>query len=479
MLHLPILRGRRGPYRSLTVERLDHVTSGEPLAEVSQANPGLIALDYESAPQRRRALEAIPAAELIARCRRAAELFMNGELVIGADGETQSADDYVRCLSGSTGMPEALCRDNMSKLEFVFERMEQVLAGLSRGLDPSALDQGWTEEDGRTVSFLAQADTLGVILPSNSPGVHSLWLPSVALKTPLTLKPGSREPWTPLRAAAALLAAGCPPEAVAFYPTNHSGAAEILLRSGRSMLFGDRSTVRNWADDERVQLHGPGWSKVLLGADQMPHWQDHLDTLAESVAANGGRSCVNASGVRLAASGQHGRDLAEALADRLAAIEARPLDHPAAALCGFGDRRVAEALNDLIDRQLATGGAEDLTARARGGDRLVEVDGLAYLLPTVIWCDDPNHPLAQTELLFPFVSVVEVPPEDLVRGLDDSLVVTALTQDPEVHRELMGNRHIERLNLGAIPTCRVSWDQPHEGNLFEHLYRQRSFQAAG
>jgi hypothetical protein len=42
----------------------------------------------------------------------------------------------------------------------------------------------------------------------------------------------------------------------------------------------------------------------------------------------------------------------------------------------------------------------------------------------------------------------------------------------------MRARHIDRLNLGALPTCRVVWDQPHEGNLFEHLYRQRAFQAA-
>ena len=28
----------------------------------------------------------------------------------------------------------------------------------------------------------------------------------------------------------------------------------------------------------------------------------------------------------------------------------------------------------------------------------------------------------------------------------------------------------------AIPTPRIHWDQPHEGNLFEHLYKQRAFQ---
>ncbi|NIV49759.1 MAG: aldehyde dehydrogenase, partial [Gammaproteobacteria bacterium] len=63
-------------------------------------------------------------------------------------------------------------------------------------------------EGGRTVSYIGEADALGAVLPSNSPGVHSLWIPSVALKVPVVLKPGSQEPWTPLRIANALLAAG-------------------------------------------------------------------------------------------------------------------------------------------------------------------------------------------------------------------------------------------------------------------------------
>jgi hypothetical protein len=37
---------------------------------------------------------------------------------------------------------------------------------------------------------------------------------------------------------------------------------------------------------------------------------------------------------------------------------------------------------------------------------------------------------------------------------------------------------VDRLNLGPISTMQVSWDQPHEGNLFEHLYSRRAFQKA-
>jgi hypothetical protein len=44
---------------------------------------------------------------------------------------------------------------------------------------------------------------------------------------------------------------------------------------------------------------------------------------------------------------------------------------------------------------------------------------------------------------------------------------------------MMANDHIDRLNIGPVPTYKLSWDQPHEGNLFEHLYRQRAFQIEG
>ena len=57
-------------------------------------------------------------------------------------------------------------------------------------------------------------------------------------------------------------------------------------------------------------------------------------------------------------------------------------------------------------------------------------------------------------------------------------MVTALTNDEEFRRELLASPHVGRLNFGPIPTNRISWDQPHEGNLFDHLYARRAFQVA-
>ena len=57
-----------------------------------------------------------------------------------------------------------------------------------------------------------------------------------------------------------------------------------------------------------MQVHGPGYSKILLGADAVDRWKDHLDLLVTSVLDNGGRSCINASGIWTPA---HGREIAE------------------------------------------------------------------------------------------------------------------------------------------------------------------------
>jgi acyl-CoA reductase-like NAD-dependent aldehyde dehydrogenase len=363
-------------------------------------------------------------------------------------------------------------RQNMLKIENSLSQMESILRGLTGGLDLTTLDAGYGYHDGRVVSYAPRVRRFGAVLPANSPGVHALWLPALALRTPAALKPGQREPWTPLRILEALRRAGFPDSAFGYYPAGHDGAATILRRCDHNMLFGAGPTVRPWVGDPCVELHGPGFSKVLLATDLVDKWTDFLDLIETSVAANGGRSCINASGVWTPA---HGRDLAGALAKRLAAIAPAPRDDEHAQLAAFSDPNIAAIINQAIGRDLARGGAEDISARYRGPDRLVHFEGGTYLLPTVIYCESLDHPLANREYLFPFVSVVEAPQDELLKRLGPSLVVTALTEDKIVERALMVRAEIGRLNLGPVPTTYVEWDQPHEGNLFERLYQQRAF----
>ncbi len=211
----------------------------------------------------------------------------------------------------------------------------------------------------------------------------------------------------------------------------------------------------------------------MLGPDLASEWPRYLDVMVASIADNGGRSCVNASGVWVTASA---REIAEALAERMARIVPRSEDDPEATLAPFADPRVPERISAGIDRDLEAGGAADLTARHRSGGRVATWDGGTYLLPTVILCDSPDHSLANREFLFPFASVVPVAPEEIPKRLGSTLAVTALTNDPALLSRMLGSPLLPRLNLGPIPTYQVTWDQPHEGNLFEHLYVRRALQ---
>jgi acyl-CoA reductase-like NAD-dependent aldehyde dehydrogenase len=472
-MHLPILRRGR-PYRSLDAVVLTDLRSRNPVVEVGQANPGLIARDLAFSRDAAAELATVRCSELVALCRRAADLLAREELPVGE--AAQSPDDYCRQVAATTGFPVALARRNLERLAGALREMERVLAGLTRGVPLTTLDRGWDDGSGRTLSFRRETDALGAVLPSNSPGVHALWLPSIPLAVPLALKPGRHDPWTPHRVAQAFLAAGVPPAALGVYPGGHAAGAEILLRCRRSLLFGDQGTVAPWRGDPGVQIHGPGWSKVLFGDDLAASWAGYLDLLEESVATNGGRSCVNASGIWIPG---HGRALAEALAERLARIAPRSLDDPDARLVALPSPEAAERASAFLDSQLADGLATDVTARHRSAGRVgLAEDGSVHLLPTVLYTRDPRHPVARLELPFPFVTVVEAAMPALLEGLDETLVLSLLSHDPELRASLITDRRVDRLNLGPIPTSSISWDQPHEGNLFEHLYRQRSLQVS-
>ena len=314
------------------------------------------------------------------------------------------------------------------------------------------------------------------MLPNNSPGVHSLWIPAFALKVPLVLKPGSAEPWTPYRIVQALIRAGAPKEAFSLYPADHAGGGEILRRCGRGMVFGDVTSTKIWANDSRVEVHGPGYSKLILGDDEADNWEKYIDVMVASIVENGGRSCVNASGVWTP---RHGAKIAEALASRLSSVKPLPADDENAAIAPFADGGVGKRISMMVDNDLyGEPGAVDVSAQFRGADRVAEFQGCTYLLPTIVSCG-PEHPMANREFLFPFASVVEAPESAMPAVLGPTLVVTAMTNNPVFRQRLLSSPQVGRLNFGAIQTNVISWDQPHEGNLFDHLYSRRAFQMAG
>ena len=472
MIRVPVLRWGK-PYRSLETTTVSHFLTGEPVAEVDQVTPGIVKRDLRQAGKARAALQDFPIRDLLARVKEAARLYMEAELPLG--DATQSPQEFVRSQSATTGLPESMCRANMEKNRFVLERMDQVLDALTRGLDLDILSTGHgMEERGVPVSYQAQTPVLACVLPSNSPGVHTLWLPVIPLQIGLVLKPGPEEPWTPYRMAEAFFAAGIPREAIAVYPGGAEVGAAVVEAAPRTLIFGSRATVERYRSNPSVRVHGPGFSKILLGDDVVDRWEEHLDVLFESVFLNSGRSCISCSGIWAS---RHTEAIAAALAERLASFRPRPPDDPQSTLAAFTVPGMAEAIDRDIEERLAGGGAADLTAPLRGGPRLAQEGRASWLLPTVLHCESPEAPAANVEYMFPFVSVVRCPQEEMIGRIGDTLVATAITDDTSFRTDLLETNSIDRLNFGPIPTTRLNWLQPHEGNILDVLYRARAFQS--
>jgi acyl-CoA reductase-like NAD-dependent aldehyde dehydrogenase len=472
MIRIPAVRFGKN-YSSLDKATLIHHATGEPIAEVSQVTGSQISRDISGIDRAATELRAIPIAKILDMYKAAAEHFEKGVLPCG-DAEL-SFDDYVKNLSATTGSPMVFCRRNALKVAYVLGHIEEVMAGLTRGANVEFLDHGYTTAGGGMKAFYPTTNIFGAVLPSNSPGVHSLWVPTLAFKTPLLLKPGREEPWTPYRVMQAFLKAGFPPSVIGFLPTDHAGSADILRLCGRSMAFGDDRSMAPYKHDHRIEIHGTGYSKFIFDEAHAADHAKYTDLLVEGIAANGGRACVNASAIWTP---KHADAIAETVAKRFVMMKPRAWDDPACEIAGFAKPEVAEAIDNLIEEGLKTPGAVDVTARLRGTPRLVKEGRIAYLLPTIIRCDTPEHPLANKEFLFPYASVIECPQEMILHRIGYTLAATLLSDDIALRAKALACSSIERLNLGALPTNRLTWDQPHEGNLFNHLYKQRALQLA-
>ncbi len=472
--HIPAIRLGRN-YESLDkVEVKDHRT-GAVLAVVSQVNGGIVKRDMAKIAGAREALRKFTVSQLIDLSANAGELFLNGTLPLGDQGHTQSPHQYVETLSLTSGLPHVMVRRNVAKIHYALTNMTFVLNGLSRGLDLSVLDRGFGEQFGTKLSFMPTCQALGLVMPSNSPAVNSLWIPAVSLKTPVVIKPGKEEPWTPYRLIQAFIAAGVPSEAFGFYPTDHDGSATILNQSGRALIFGDKSTTQQYASNPAIQIHGPGWSKFLIGEDCIENWGDYVDVMVSAISDNGGRSCINASAIVVP---RHAAEIADALAQKLGPVGPTHPEDENARLSGFANPKMADYIEGQIEEGLKVPGAEDVTAKYRNGPRKIVFEGGTYLRPTIVRCDSFQHPLANREFLCPYASVVTASPSEALEKIGYTLACTAITKDPALIARLEAYPEIDRLNIGPVSTMKISWDQPHEGNMFEFLWKRRSIERA-
>ncbi|MFJ9693252.1 aldehyde dehydrogenase family protein [Kitasatospora sp. NPDC101183] len=409
---------------------------GDPLADVGLA-PRLAA---QAAVDRlrRTADGAAPEPEVF---RIAAQLFATAEL----DGE--GPGEYVRRTVRGTGLASTTVRRALEDLATEIGDLPATAA--------AELPAGRLRPTHR-VHRAPAGRVFAAVMASNHPLPHTSWVQPLFHGYSVAVRPGSRDPFTPRRLVAALLAAGLPPEKLAVLPSPHAVGTFLLGAADRGIVYGSEQAVAAWTDHARIAPRGPGRSRALL---DLPLSDGLLDHLAVGAAFDGGTRCTNLSAV-LTSNDVH--ETAAGLADRLARVPVRPAADPEAVLLVVGRDR-AEALR----RQMAKLATEltDHSSPLYGGDFLVDLgDGSFLPRPMVFAADRADHPAVGTELGFPFVVVAPWSPADGMAPLRPSLVLNLLTDNAAITGQALLDPSVRKITDGAV----LPWDlvpgMPHDGN---------------
>ncbi|MFJ3231474.1 aldehyde dehydrogenase family protein [Streptomyces sp. NPDC086787] len=448
VLSIPVLRS--GQERDSRDVRELYDVNGDPLARVHEA-PALMTRMTAKAMRRAAAAEDLDRDELLAALAEAGRLF--AEATLGGE----SPGEYCRLQALASGVPVTVARRTLTRLHGDSALLGEVVARQT----PAGA--------GRTARWVRRGRVLGVVAPSNHPATHGAWLQALAMGYGVAVRPGTRDPFTPLRLVRALLAAGLGPDRIALLPGSHAAADALVRETDLALVYGSEDTVARYRGDGRVLVRGPGRSKFLVDAPY-DRDEDTLDHLVAEIAADGGVRCTNTTAVFT--SGDH-RALAEALAERLAALPAHPVTDERAVL-PVRPRKEAEGLRAAVDR--AAQGAPDLAARHYPDGPLAPVgeDSVA-LRPAVVAVDRADHPALRTELPFPCVWVAPWRPSEGVGPLADSLALTLRTDRADLVGEALESPTVRTVLHGRTDGWWRDPYLPHDGYLGQFLMEARGF----
>lgn len=442
--------GPGGEYRTRKRESITDV-AGAPVAEMTVVP----ALYVARALNAQRTTQPLPAAEREAALIRAVEMFLS-KRIAGLD-----FDDYVGLTSRVSGLPIAVARAGARS---VAEQLAAVGESL-KPAQPSGSVRDWRDIRNGGAVWARRGEVFAVHASGNAPGVHGLWPQALAMGYRVAVRPSRREPFTGQRLIAALRESGFRAADVCYLPTDYTGADEIIRGADLAMVYGGQDVVDKYASDPTVWVNGPGCAKILITAEQ--DWRDHLDVIVDSICAFGGTACVNTTAVLFEGDSAA---LAEAIADRLAALDPLPITDERALLPVMA-ASAAQAVADFL-RARAAG-----TRALLGADQVVADfgDGTAALRPAVHLLDAPDPTRLNTELAFPCVWVSSWSRDDGLEPLRGSLVINAITEDEHLIDELLDDPTVSNVYSGRYPTWLRAAHIPHDGFLADFLMRNKGF----
>jgi acyl-CoA reductase-like NAD-dependent aldehyde dehydrogenase len=410
------------------------------------------------------ALAALPVRELLARLADAGRRFEG--IGPGTDGLADRAT-YLERVARAGGHPVGWAGVSAHWLGYGLRHAGEALRAQSPTGGLEVYDDGtYVRERDVGLMFAPRVRSLGCAMPGNDPATYAWPLLALAMKLPVVIRPSDRDPFTPLRLARALRAAGVPEPAVHVLPGERSLADVVVRESDHALAFGGEDAVAPYRADPAVQAYGPGRSVAVVGREPT---DAELDTLARGVGRAGGRTCFNLT--RVVAVGDCGAD---ALADRLAR---RVLERTATGsvldsrtdLPAFPDRergrRVAEGVAAAADR------GRDVTASHREGPRSWSDDEGVRVAPTVLRVAD-----AVPELPLPFAGVTDRrvgEPRAFVDSLAPAYLGVAVGA-PDIERAMARSPAVRKLYGGRYPAS-VDLRETHEEYLTAVCYETTTY----
>ncbi len=441
-----------GTYRSRRSEVIRD-TAGLPIAEMSMVPTLLIGRTIDA----QREATPLPMAQRLRIVDDAAELFAHSTI----GGLTY--DRYLELAARVSGLPISMTTSGAAMIADQCRAAQESIDAAQ----PHGASMDWREEPTRQgcAVWARRGGVYGVHASGNVVGLLGFWIEAFLLGYRVAIRPSRREPFTAHRMVLALREAGLRPIDVVYLPTDYAGADEILRSADLSMVYGGQDVVDKYADDPTVFANGPGRSKILITKEK--DWRNYLDSIVDSISHQGGMGCVNATAVLYEGDPT---PLAEAIAERLAAIEPLPPEHPDAVLPTQPLER-ARATAELVARR-AVG-----TTPLLGADQIVaDLDGAnAALRPAVHLLDTPDLAILNTEMPFPCVWIAPWSRADGIAPLRNSLVLGAITDDAALIDRLVDEPTITNVYSGHRPTYFMRPGIPHDGYPADFLMRNKGF----
>lgn len=403
------------------------------------------------------ALQSLPVRDLLDRLGEASLRFEGvGLPAAGQPGR----DRYERQVARATGLPVGWVRVSAHWLAYGLRHAAETLRAQSPTGDLDIYDDPvYTRERTIGLAFTPRVRVLGATMPGNDPAVYAWPALALAMKVPVVLRPSDRDPFTAVRLARALRAAGLPETAVHVLPGERDLGETIVREADHAMVFGDEDATAPHRDDPAVETYGPGNSVAVVARDPTGR---ELDTLARGVCRAGGRACFNLT--RIIATGDCDPDaLADDLARRVTDARSGRVDDPATDVPLFPRPDVAARLDDRV-----TGLGDDVTARHHDGSRRVDHEGAAGLRPTILRAPDPV-----SELPFPFAGVTQLDPDAILDRIGRAYLGVCIG-DEELERTLVRTPAVRKVYGGQYPAA-VDLRETHEEYLESFLYETTTY----